>query len=72
MTEIDETTAQEAFVPTARDDAALTSDLLAATIDLRQRLHAFVCAVAEMTDCGPDVEAIKRADAVIARARGAA
>lgn len=66
-----ETTAKEASVPSVRDDDAVTN-LLTSAVELRQRLHAFVCAVAEMTDCGPDVEAIKRADAAIARVRGAA
>lgn len=60
---------QEAVVPTEQDDD-VTSQLLRATIELRERLLAFVGAVAEITDCGPDVEAIKRADAAIAQATG--
>lgn len=41
------------------------------TRDLRDRLLAFVGAVAEITDCGPDVDAIKRADALLNRPQGA-
>lgn len=47
---------------------AAAPDLLASNIELRDRLRAFVGAVAEMTDCGPDVDAIVRADAAIAKA----
>jgi hypothetical protein len=44
----------------------MTEKLLASTIELRDRLRAFVGAVAEITDCGPDVDAIVRADEAIA------
>lgn len=36
--------------------------------DLRDRLQAFVAAVAELTDCSADVDAINRADALLAAA----
>jgi hypothetical protein len=44
----------------------MSEKLLASTIELRDRLRAFVGAVAEITDCGPDVDAIVRADEAIA------
>ena len=37
--------------------------------DLRDRLQAFVGAVAEITDCSDDVDAINRADALLQAAR---
>jgi len=43
-------------------------DLLEALQECRAKLSGFVGACAEMTDCGPDVEALKRADAAIAKA----
>ena len=42
--------------------------LKGATRDLRDRLLAFVGAVAEITDCSADVDAINRADALLDRA----
>jgi hypothetical protein len=38
------------------------------TRELRTRLLGFVGAMAEYTDCGPDVEVIKRADALLDQA----
>lgn len=43
----------------------MSEKLLASTIELRDRLRAFVGAVAEITDCGHDVDAIVRADEAI-------
>ena len=45
------------------------AELIHAAEAVRDRLLAFVGAVAEMTDCGPDVDAITRLDAALARAK---
>lgn len=47
----------------------VTAELLASTIELKARLTGFVGACAEITDCGEDVEAIKRAEAAICKVR---
>lgn len=45
-------------------------DLLAALKVTRDRLQAFVGAVADITDCSGDVDALNAADAAIAKATG--
>lgn len=47
------------------------AELIHAAEAVRDRLLAFVGAVADMTDCGPDVDAITRLDAALARAKAA-
>ena len=60
-----------AKTPTEEDFARLQARVEAlegVTRDLRDRLLAFVGAVAEITDCSADVDAINRADALLDRA----
>lgn len=45
------------------------AELIQAATAVRDRLLAFVGAVADMTDCGPDVDAIKRLNAALSRAK---
>ena len=63
----------EPDLATLEANAALISaapDLLAACKLLRTRLESFVGAVADITDCRFDVDALKLADAAIAKAGG--